>query len=199
MKERPGVIEADWPAPGSVHAFTTLRSGGFSKGPWSSLNLGEHCGDLESDVARNRRALTALLPSSPRWMKQIHGTAVQNLDSGVRTPGEIRADAQWTRRSNTVCSVLTADCLPVVFCTRQADRVAVAHAGWRGLAAGVLENTVLALQKDPGDILAWMGPAIGPKAFEVGEDVVEAFPEEFPGAFARHGDRWLMDLYKAAR
>lgn len=189
-----------WPVPDNVRAFSTTRKGGISNGPWSHLNLGNHCGDDLSCVEQNRDSLKAMLPGEPRWLNQVHGTNVvgwgQEYDSGLE------ADAIVSQQYGQVCAVLTADCLPVLFCNRAGTKVAAAHAGWRGLAAGILESTVLAFDCDPSELIAWMGPAIGPEAFEVGQDVYDAFADlntENRTAFRPHNDRWLADLYKLAR
>lgn len=202
MTEAIGIelIRPDWPAPSNVHAFATTRNGGFSGGPWRSLNLGGNCGDDPQHVLQNRRELSRLLPSEPRWLKQVHGTAAVRWDEAAN-PG-VQADAVFSDQADQVCAVLTADCLPVLFCNRAGTSVAAAHAGWRGLAAGVLEATVQAMQCEPAELLAWMGPAIGPGAFEVGKDVYDAFVNlnaENVIAFKPHGDRWLADLYQLAR
>lgn len=194
-------IEADWPAPPGVRAFTTTRGGGVSPEPWSSLNLGSRCGDHPDRVIANRRLLQAHLPGRPTWMQQVHGTAVQRLEAADRAhPGDAAtatADAQWTLQPRRVCAVLTADCLPVVFCSVMGDVVGVAHAGWRGLAQGVLEATLESMPER--EYLAWLGPAIGPDAYEVGEDVVRQFEPDRKAGFRPCGDRWLMDLYALAR
>lgn len=190
-------ISAEWPAPANVRAIFTTRSGGFSQGPWSSLNLGTHCGDDPADVRRNRESLDEVLPVPAPWLRQVHGTTVVPHPDD---PGsEPEADAVFSFSEGQVCAVLTADCLPVVFCNRAGDRVAVAHAGWRGLANGILQATIDALAERPGDLLAWLGPAIGPRSYEVGTDVAEAFPDEFSAGFVRRGDRFLMDIYAVAR
>jgi YfiH family protein len=196
-----GWLRADWPAPAAVRAFCTTRDGGVSTGPWASLNLGEHCGDQPDSVGRNRALLSRSLPAAPLWLRQVHGSRV------VRHPGRAdhppEADAVVALEAGRVCAVLTADCLPVFLCDRAGTRVAVAHAGWRGLAAGVLRATVGALGGAPAELMAWLGPAIGPTAYEVGDDVVAALeagsgPDLSP-AFLPHGDRWLLDMYLAAR
>lgn len=192
------MIKPDWPAPASVQAFTTTRKGGFSQGPWSSLNLGGNCGDDPHHVEMNRRALASLLPSGPRWLNQVHGTGVV----GWEQAGGQDADAVFSHQKGQVCAVLTADCLPVLFCNQAGTRIAAAHAGWRGLAAGVLEATVSAMQCKPAELMAWLGPAIGPRAFEVGRDVYDAFVSlntENTIAFRPHRDRWLADIYQLAR
>lgn len=193
-------LQPDWPAPSTVKALSTTRLGGVSVSPYASLNLGCHVGDDPVAVAENRRCLRALLPGEPCWLSQVHGTEVIEADGQRR---EIEADASFTRVPGCVCAVQTADCLPVLFCDRGGSVVAAAHAGWRGLAAGVLENTILAMDVPPSDILAWLGPAIGPQFFEVGDDVREAFVatgEEASAAFVmRSSGKWLADIFLLAR
>ena len=194
------LIRPDWPAPANIHAFTTTRNGGFSQGPWDSLNLGLGCGDDSQHVENNRRLLSGLLPSEPRWLRQIHGTGVVGWDR-ANIPG-IEADAIVSNQAGQVCAVLTADCLPVLFCNRAGTHIAAAHAGWRGLVAGVLEATVLAMECKPADLMVWMGPAIGPSAFEVGKDVYDAFTSlniENSIAFRPYQERWLADIGQLAR
>ncbi len=195
-------IQPDWPAPSSVRAAFTLRPGGYSLGPYRGLNLAAHVGDDVGAVADNRARLSQALGlvAEPVWLEQVHGAAVVRLPDAGRTP---RADAAWTERAGVVCCVLVADCLPVLFCDRCGRRVAAAHAGWRGLAAGVLEATIHALGFAPGELLAWLGPAIGPAHFEVGEEVRAAFTERCPADAAcfergRRG-RWHADLHGLAR
>jgi purine-nucleoside/S-methyl-5'-thioadenosine phosphorylase / adenosine deaminase len=180
----------------------TTRSGGASQGPWASFNLGDHVGDEPSHVSANRACLRGQLPAEPIWLRQVHSARVVELG---REP-DPEADAVFTRESGQVCAVLTADCLPVLFCDRAGSVVAAAHAGWRGLAGGVLESTVAAMQAAPEDILAWMGAAIGPQAFEVGDDVRVAFIDQHPeaaAAFLPHPaglpGKWLADIYRLAR
>jgi len=194
------VIRPDWPAPVNVRAFTTTRNSGFSQSPWGSLNLGKSCGDNPQHVEQNRSSLLKLLPGKPRWLNQVHGTNAVRWDDAAE-PGT-NADAIVSHHPGQVCAVLTADCLPVLFCNQAGTSVAVAHAGWRGLAAGVLEATVLAMECKPAELVAWLGPAIGPRAFEVGKDVYDVFVNlsaENAIAFRPHGDRWLADLYQLAR
>jgi YfiH family protein len=193
----PDWVMPEWPAPPGVRALSTTRAGGCSEGPWSSMNLGERCGDSEGHVRRNRERLTGLLPAVPQWLRQVHGTAIAR-HAGAPGP-EPEADALVAFAPGRVCAVLTADCLPVVFCDRSASRVGVAHAGWRGLACGVLQATIDTLECDPGKLMAWLGPAIGPSVYEVGADVAAAFPDEFEQGFKPRGDRWLLDLYTVAR
>lgn len=190
-------LVADWPAPSNVKTLVTTREGGFSQGPWSSMNLSMAVGDDPASVMQNRDLLARHIPADPPWLTQVHGVDVIEND-GIAC-GSPEGDAMVAFRPGRVCSVLTADCLPVLFCSRAGDRVAAAHAGWRGLADGVLEATVRALAIDPSEILAWMGPAIGPQAFEVGQDVVDAFAGEFPRGFQPSGERWLLDMYEVAR
>jgi polyphenol oxidase len=195
-------IVPDWPAPARVRAFVTTRSGGVSTGEYGTLNLGGSGGDAAGNVARNREIVRSFLPEAPRWLRQVHGTDVADLD---RAPdgGVLTADAAATSQAGRVCSVLTADCMPLLLCDSDGRRVAIAHAGWRGLAAGVVENAVAALGAEPAKVLAWMGPAIGPRAFEVGAEVREAFVRARPeaaSAFAPHvPGKYLADLYALAR
>lgn len=190
----------DWPAPRNVRALMTTRAGGVSVPPWDSLNLGIAVGDDPDAVRENRARLRTLLPAEPRWLLQVHAARVVDAAEVVDLE---RADASHTDRPGIVCVVQTADCMPVLFTDRAGTRVAAAHAGWRGLAAGVLENTVAALGGDPAGLLAWLGPAIGPTAFEVGDEVRAAFVDVSPraaDAFVPHGDgKWLADLYALAR
>jgi YfiH family protein len=196
-----GFLVPDWPAPASVHATVTTRAGGVSAGPWASFNLASHVGDDPAAVAENRRRLRAALdlPSEPSWLQQVHGHVV------ARLPGPLpeAADAAVAFGPGPVCAVLVADCLPVFLASRDGDRVGVAHAGWRGLAAGVVEATIVALGCDPARLVAWLGPAIGPQAFEVGEEVRSAFTAQDPAAAVHfhpgRADRWLADLPGLAR
>ena len=195
------LILPDWPAPGNVHACMTTRSAGTSSGSYAGLNLGDHTGDDAGAVARNRAQLRQLLPADPCWLKQVHGHAVCRADD----PASSRAaDAAVARQSRVVCAVLTADCLPVLLCDRAGGVVAAAHAGWRGLAGGVLEATVAAMGVSPGELLAWLGAAIGPQAFQVGTEVREAFVADLPAcaeAFTPDAapGKWRADIYQLAR
>ena len=196
------MIYPDWPAPANVIAVATTRKGGVSRAPYQQLNLAEHVGDAPVSVANNRLLVNQMLglPAEPVWLNQVHGGQV--IDAAV--PASTRsADASFSHRAAIVCAVLTADCLPVLICNRQGDRVAAAHAGWRGLAAGVLEATVEAMDFDPQQLLAWFGPAIGPGAFEVGGEVRETFVDQHARAaeaFTRQDSgRWLADIYQLAR
>jgi YfiH family protein len=190
----------EWPAPPAVKALSTTRSGGVSQECWASLNLGEGCGDDPASVAENRRRLRAHLPAEPVWLRQVHGCRVADLDEENGAPPE--ADAAVSRRPGRVCAVLAADCLPVLMCDRMGACVAAAHAGWRGLAAGVLEATVEAMGVPADELLAWLGPAIGPTAYPVGAEVRDALLRRRgvkAGAFRPAGDRWRADLYMLAR
>jgi YfiH family protein len=198
----PQWLRPGWPAPAAVRAAFTLRGGGVSQGAWAALNLGAHVGDEPQAVARNRALTRAALalPDEPVWLTQQHGTRVADLDrEAVPAP----ADAALSRTPGRVCAILVADCLPVLFATRRGDAVAAAHAGWRGLAGGVLEATVRALGVEGAELLAWLGPAIGPRRFEVGEEVRQVFLDADAGsgtAFRRNDrDRWLCDLAALAR
>ncbi len=191
------LVKPDWPAPANVRAFTTTRAGGFSKDTWRSMNLGTRCGDDPLAVQRNREKLVSHLPAAPQWLRQVHGTQVvtHSLASGEK----LEADGMVSSSPGQVCAVLTADCLPVLLCNRSGNRVAAAHAGWRGLAQGVMQATVKQMKEAPGEIMAWLGPAIGPGVYEVGEDVRQAFTEEQAACFKNKGERWLLDLYGVAR
>jgi len=199
-------IVPDWPAPARVGALVTTRRGGVSAGPLAAMNLGRKGRDDVSALAENRRRLAAFLPSPPVWLDQVHGTAVATLTRDTATLPAPVADAAVTCERDVVCAILTADCLPVLFADRNGAAVGIAHAGWRGLAAGVLEATIAAL-RDLGvrreDIVAWLGPAIGPARFEVGADVRDAFCADDHGAaacFTQHvSAKWHADLYGLAR
>ncbi|WP_339528983.1 peptidoglycan editing factor PgeF [Pseudomonas mucidolens] len=190
----------DWPAPIGVKACVTTRAGGVSLAPFDSLNLGDHVEDRLEAVLENRRRLTDAFNIQPAWLRQVHGVRVVEAD-----PGRIaEADGSWTRTPGIACTAMTADCLPALFCTRDGTRVAAAHAGWRGLAAGVLEATVDSLQVEPDHVLVWLGPAIGPQAFEVGPEVREAFMRRHPQtsqAFApsQAPGKFMADIYQLAR
>jgi len=189
--------------PGSVAACSSTRIGGVSLPPYDSLNLGAHCGDNLQHVEENRRRMFAAggLPSYPVWLEQVHGTDVVDAASVAGTP--VDADASFSRTPGVVCAVMTADCLPVLFTDRAGSVVAAAHAGWRGLQGGVLEASIAAMGCEPGEILAWLGPAIGPTAFEVGGEVREAFMAEQAEAAAAfvpspNEGKWLADIYQLA-
>ena len=194
-------IIPDWPAPARVHALTTTRTGGVSLPPYESLNLGEHVGDVPAAVAANRERLreTLGLAVEPGWLRQVHGTcSVDAADSAA----DCEADAAFTRQSGVICTVLTADCLPVLLCDRKAEVVAAVHAGWRGLLNGVIEQTILKMAAT-GELMAWLGPAIGPQAFEVGDEVRGAFLSEDAASedafIPSPAGRWLADIYALAR
>jgi hypothetical protein len=193
-------IVPEWPAPANVRALTTTRRRGRSRGPYADFNLADHVGDDPAAVAANRARLRLHLPAEPLWLRQVHGTRCVVAEESA--PG-CEADACVSFRPGTVCAVLTADCLPVLFCDVGGKIVAAAHAGWRGLAAGVLESTVAAMRCPAADILAWLGPAIGPQAFEVGDEVRAAFVAHDAAAlaaFSPHGaGKWLCDIHELAR
>jgi hypothetical protein len=197
----PEFLRPEWPVPASVHAVVTTRRGGVSAGAYASLNLASHVGDDASAVAENRRRLRDALglPCEPAWLEQVHGIGVKVLPG----PAQGAADAAVTFSPGSICAVLVADCLPVILASRAGDRVGIAHAGWRGLAAGVVEATVQALDCEPRTLVAWLGPSIGPAAFEVGREVREAFLARDPGAAeafrAGREGRYLADLPTLAR
>jgi len=176
-------LEPEWPVPGRVRVVSTLRAGGSSAGPYASLNLAAHVGDDPECVNENRRRLreAAAVPGEPLWLEQVHGSGVVAHTGQAGVP---RADATIATSPGRVCAVMTADCLPVVLADRAGTRVAVAHAGWRGLAGGVVEATVAALGGDPAELVAWLGPAIGQGAFEVGPELGQIFVDQYPGAAA---------------
>lgn len=196
----PDFIVPDWPAPPNVRALVTTRHGGISIGPYASFNLGDHVGDDPAAVAENRRLLYTRLPAAPVWLKQVHGNRCVDAASAVP---DSEADAAFARSPGIVCAVLTADCLPVLLCDTDGTAVAAAHAGWRGLAAGVIEATVAALGVPGERLIAWLGPAIGPQSFEVGGEVRTAFMAHDPRAASafirRSNDKWLCDIYRLAR
>jgi YfiH family protein len=195
-------IRADWPAPSGIVAGCTLRNGGVSHNEFKSLNLGEHVGDVQTSVSENRRRFVQAcsLPSEPVWLNQVHG-----CDAVVDPPRDSHpdADAVLSSKAGTVCAVLTADCLPVVFSSDNGAEIGVSHAGWRGLCGGVLEATVERFSVAPDSLLAWLGPAISSSAFEVGEEVRDAFirhSEEAHSGFERNANgKWQADLYALAR
>jgi len=195
-------LHADWPAPPGVHALTSLRHGlGVSAAPFDHFNLGSRCGDDADAVIENRRQLQAALhlPSPPRWLRQVHGVAVA-VEPGFDEP---EADAAVTVTPGRVLAILTADCLPVVLASRAGDDIGAAHAGWRGLCAGVLEAAVGAMHTPAQQLMAWLGPAAGPQAYEIGEDVFAAFVQRDPAAAAAFAatrpGHWKVDLYALAR
>lgn len=193
-------IVPDWPAPPGVRALATTRCGGVSRAPWHGFNLSVNAGDDPQAVAANRALLRRELPADPLWLTQVHGARC--VDAALATRG-VEADASFTRQRGVVCAVLTADCLPVLLCDDQATVVGIAHAGWRGLAGGVIEATVAAMGGPGMHLMAWLGPAIGPQAFEVGDEVREIFvahDQEAASAFAASANgKWLCDIYRLAR
>ncbi|MFO7808642.1 peptidoglycan editing factor PgeF [Guyparkeria sp.] len=196
-------IEATWPTPGGVRAGVTTRIGGHSRPPFDGFNLATHVGDDPEAVAANRAELAEMLvlPEPPRWLNQTHGTAVVGPEVPTDLP---EGDAAFTDRPGEVLAVLTADCLSVTLASHDGSEVAVAHAGWRGLAAGVIEQTVDRFSVAGDELMAWLGPAIGPSHFEVGEEVREAFMREYPAdasAFRGAGEagRFHADLFALAR
>ncbi|AEF53749.1 peptidoglycan editing factor PgeF [Marinomonas posidonica] len=194
-------ISPNWPAPPSVKGFVSTRLGGVSQSPFNTLNLGAHVGDEPQAVVTNRGrfAQQINMPESVVWLNQVHGTQVIALPTNEQIDA---ADAAYSNSIGQVCAVLTADCLPVFFCDSKGHQVAVAHAGWRGLCAGILEST-LAKFDDPEQVMAWLGPAIGPSAFEVGQEVYEAFCLKETSAHVAFKPsaegKWLADLYTLAR
>ncbi len=196
----PDWIVPDWPAPPAVKAFITTRAGGVSQGAFASYNLGLRSGDDARAVAANRERLRALLPAEPKWLRQVHGAQVVDADALTDVP---EADAAVARKRGTVCAVMVADCVPVLLADRAGTAVAVAHAGWRGLASGIVEKTIARMALPPERLLAFLGPGIGPRAFEVGADVRDAFLVRDPQsgeAFApRTPGKWLADLFSLVR
>lgn len=196
------LIVPDWPAPGNIRAFATTRVGGVSEQEYSSLNLAGHVGDSDGNVAKNRKRLrdVAGLPAEPRWLNQVHGNQVADIASGS-VPDS--ADAAVGSGPGQVCTILTADCLPVLLCSADGAQVGAVHAGWRGLADGVIEATLEMMSHDGRKLLAWLGPAIGPAAYQVGAEVRQAFVEKSQAYgifFADDGPgHWRADLYGLAR
>jgi YfiH family protein len=190
----------DWPAPAGIKSCVTTRGGGVSLAPFDSFNLGDHVDDDPEAVAANRLRLTSQLDIQAAWLKQVHGVVVAEAD-----PTQVvEADASWTATPAIACTIMTADCLPALFCDRAGTRVAAAHAGWRGLAAGVLEAAADSLQVAPDQILVWLGPAIGQASFEVGGEVREAFIGTHPQTDAafipgKNPGRFMADIYALAR
>lgn len=192
-------IQPQWPAPANVKALQTTRSGGVSIAPFASLNFGAHVGDDLIAVTANRQLLSPYLPSEPVWVNQVHGVEV--IDAAVSSCLQ-NADASFANKSNVVCVTMTADCLPVLLCDKKGTVVAAVHAGWRGLCDGVIESAVAKMQVPASEILVWLGPAIGPDAFEVGDDVREQFvakDSHAASAFKPHGEKWLCNIYLIAK
>ncbi|WP_029148811.1 peptidoglycan editing factor PgeF [Methylophilus sp. 5] len=193
------LITPDWPAPPNVKALQTTRHGGVSTGVYASLNLGDHVRDDSQHVAANRQLLSAYLPSEPVWLNQVHGVRV--IDAALSACLE-SADASFSTRKQVVCVTMTADCLPVLLCDQAGTAVAAIHAGWRSLCDGVVEATAAAMPVPASQLMAWLGPAIGPDAFEVGAEVRAQFmaqDAQAESAFKANGDKWLGDLYSIAR
>lgn len=193
-------IVPDWPAPASVKTLVTTRHGGVSQGVYAGLNLGDHVGDSPEHVAANRALLQRCLPVTPRWLKQVHG--VQVADASVVGDG-FEADVARARSTYVACAVLTADCLPLLVCDRAGTHVAAIHAGWRGLNQGVIEATVAAMGERSAELLVYLGPAIGPNRYEVGDDVRDAFISQNAGSaaafIATQNEKWMANLYQLAR
>ena len=196
------LLKPDWPVPSHVRSVITTRRGGVSQGAFDSFNLADHVGDDEAAVRQNRQRLVARcrLPGEPFWLRQVHGCEV--ADSGKDQPG-CSADAVYSARPGVVCAVLTADCLPLLLTDRHGREVCAVHAGWRGLAAGVIERALSRLQAPAESLLAWMGPAIGASAFEVGDEVRQAFVagagEDASAFVPGNAGRWWADIYLLAR
>ncbi len=199
---QPAFVFPDWPAPANVRALTTTRAGGASRGPYESFNLGDHVGDDPQAVRLNRERLREMLtlPAEPVWLKQVHGIRVADA---ITTTAGAEADGAWTDRPGVVCAVLTADCLPIFICDRKGTQVALLHAGWRGLAGRIIDSGLRAMNMPPEELFVWLGPAIGPDSYEVGDDVRGAFLDDDPGtagAFRPAGSgRWYADMYALAR
>lgn len=201
------IIEPDWPAPPSIIALTTTRLGGVSEGPYASFNLGHHVGDNPDHVNQNRdRLLKAVnLHHEPIWLNQTHSNIIINLDNHDLTKmvaNPPTADGCYTVKTQQICAVLTADCLPVLLCNRAGTEVAAVHAGWRGCLSGILSEAIKNFRSPPSDIIAWLGPAIGPEAFEVGPEVFEAFtshePKNTPAFIPQTNSKYLANLYLLA-
>lgn len=198
------LLQPDWPAPSSIRALMTTRQGGVSGGAYESFNLGLHCGDVVEDAQANRQHLrdVAQLPNEPVWLRQTHST---NAVLAEHYDPQMAADASFTRSPGVVCAVMTADCLPILITNTAGTEVAAIHAGWAGMADGVIEQTLAQLSSAPEDLQLWFGAAIGPQAFEVGEEVIERFLQHDPkaeqGFVPRSGvpGKWLGNLYQLAR
>ncbi len=196
-------IKPNWPASSNIKAISTTRAGGVSLDNYASLNLALHVGDNEEHVLENRKLLKSALAlkTEPSWLNQVHSNSILNTDNITEDDND--ADASISFSNNKVCVVMTADCLPVLFVNKQGTKVAAAHAGWRGLAAGILETTLDAFDEEPQNIMAWLGPAIGANSFEVGDEVQEAFVGKHPVATSafkpQTQGKWLADIYALAR
>ncbi|MDH4273695.1 MAG: peptidoglycan editing factor PgeF [Gammaproteobacteria bacterium] len=202
MRRSESWLVPDWPAPARVRAISTTRQGGFSAAPYDSLNFGDHVGDTVDCVQKNRQWLiqTLQLKRTPLWLRQVHGTDIAQYQAHA---AGCEADAALSTHTAEPCVVMTADCLPVLLCDRAGSVVAVAHAGWRGLLNGVIESTVDAMRRDGAEVLAWLGPAIGPQHFEVGDEVYQAFvaarPESGAAFRAGRAGHWYADIFELAR
>lgn len=194
-------FQANWNAPASVRTLISTRYGGVSAAPFASLNVGAHVGDRPDCVAQNRALIQAAVPLPLAYLNQVHGTTVVAAAESIHTP--LHADASFDCSGQVACAVMTADCLPVLFCNQAGTVVAAAHAGWRGLANGILQKTIAAMNVPPVEIMAYLGPAIGPDAFEVGQDVFDAFTHSLPEASMAfqpiHPHQYLADIYTLAR
>lgn len=203
MSNSPDRIVPEWPAPGGVRSLITTRNGGASRGAYASLNLGGHVGDDPLAVTANRNIVAAEVGGLPVWLEQVHGTRVVDAAEYRGVDPLPEADAAFSRQPGTVCAVMTADCLPVLFCDEAGTVVAAAHAGWRGLLAGILEETIAAMRVPGKNLMAYLGPAIGPGAFEVGAEVRAAFLGSSPAAATAFqptaSGKWLADIYLLAR
>lgn len=195
-------IKPDWPLPDGVQAAVTLRDGGVSQGSYASLNPATHVADDSAAVAENRRIIRQQLglPSEPVWLQQVHGIEVIKANPAPENAIP-HADASYSDQAGTVCAVLTADCLPLLFCSDDGEKIAAAHGGWRGLQAGIIQQTLNAL--NCSELSVWLGPAIGPQQFEVGDDVRQAFVDNSPihatAFIVKTPDKWLADIYLLAR
>lgn len=205
---KPNLFGPDWPAPESVKAASTYRFGGSSTAPWDSFNLAAHVEDDYQSVVRNRELLmSALGVNQICWLNQVHGTDILNTAEVDLKNAPPQADASWSNSPNHVCAVMTADCLPVLVCNEQGSKVLAAHAGWRGLVKGILAKALMATGFQPAETLLWFGPAIGPDAYQVSKDLLEAFREseiyagtDISSAFTPDGaDHYLCNLYRLAR
>ncbi len=196
-------ITPNWPAPPNVQAIFTTRNGGFNSGPYTSFNLGGHVGDKQNNVNLNRAKLFKSLPNEPKWLNQIHGSTPIWVDNNTNV---LKGDAALSKTYNIVCAILTADCLPIFLCNEAGTAVGIAHAGWRGLVSGIIEQTVAEMRKECSHIMAYLGPAIGPNYFEIGEEVRHYFikqNEMSAPAFVQHegvnSKKWLANIFLLAR
>ena len=196
-------LQPQWPAPSKIKSYTSTRLGGFSRAPYDSFNLANHVGDELFNVRQNRQLLKSQLhiPSDPCWLNQVHSTKVIQIEQPLREA--VEADASFTRKLSIVCAVLTADCLPLLVCDKKGTTIASIHAGWRGLAGGVIDKTIAALDLPSSQLLVWLGPAISQSCFEVGNEVKEKFDRldyNTDKAFCQKADgKWLLDIYQIAR